>query len=159
MIVGDCLMYIDESVKLGLIVDEIVGFENDKFTLEYKNQGLKAEFHDDVSILDEETIKGMSAILKERYPKDLQTNMWYPLRFYGSDGRPVSLRYVIDTVIDSDPNRWMGRTSRYIYSESDRQQIMRKCAEGVAQRLKKYAKNHKIQYKIFATGEAGFRYE
>ena len=55
-------MYIDESVKLGLIVDEIVGFENDKFTLEYKNQGLKAEFHDDVSILDEETIKGMSAI-------------------------------------------------------------------------------------------------
>ena len=150
---------IDEGLKLGLIVDEIVGVENDTIILKYKSQNSKVTLHNDVSILNEETIKEMAEHLKIRYPKDLRTNSWYPFPICGSDDRRVSLRVVVDTLIDNYPDRWMGPTGRYVYSESDRQRIMQKCAERTARRLQKYAKNNIVQYKIFATGEVGFRYE
>ena len=45
-----------------MIADEIVGFECDKFTLEYKDQGLKAIIYDNVSMFNEGIIKGLFVI-------------------------------------------------------------------------------------------------
>ncbi len=151
------MMWIDRETKLDLIVDQIIGFENDRFELKYEGLG-KAEIYDGQSILREWDFEMMAERLKRDYPEHMQRNLWLPLHI-GANGRPVSLRRTIDTLIDEDPTRWMGRDGPYTYSESDRQKIMQRCAEGVARRLKKYAKNHKIQYKIFDNGEAGFRYE
>lgn len=150
-------IYFEEELKLDKIVDEIVGFENHTFTLKYEN-GPKAKCLDTGSIFNEEYIKDFAERLKERYPGHLQAGLFFPLPI-DYDGRYVSLRFAVDTIIDSDPNRWRGRTGPYVYSENDRQRIVQRCAEGVAQRLKKYAKNYKVQYKIFDNGTVGFRYE
>ncbi len=146
-------MWVDEETKLGLIVDQIVGFKDNQF--EYEG----ITFDEDQSILREWDFEMMAEHLKGDYPEHVQKNLWLPLHVSTEDGRAVSLRYVVDALIDEDLTRWMGRDAPYTYSESDRQRIVQRCAEAVVRRLKKYAKSHKVQYKIFNNGEVGFRYE
>lgn len=154
------MTWIDEETKLGLIVDEIVGYEDDRFTYSYKEQGIKATIDDGQSITKEWMIETLAEHLKEMYPEHVQKNLWCPIRFTTESERSASMRSTVDTVIDGDPIRWMGRYGPYIYSEDDRRRIVQRCAEAIVKRLKKYEKRHKIQYKIFNnTGEVGFRYE
>lgn len=154
------MTWADEETKLGLIVDEIVGFENDQFTYSYKERGLKVDFDDGQSIVREWMIEALAERLKELYPEYMRKNLWFPVRFSTGYEQSASLRRIVDMVIDENPSRWMGRDGPYSYSEHDRQRIMQRCAESIAKRLKKYEKKCRIQYKVFFnTGEAGFRYE
>ena len=67
------------------------------------------------------------------------------------------MRKTVDRVIDT--GTWMGKAEPYSYSESDRQEIVRRCAEKIKQRLEKYAGRYIVKYKIFSNGELGLRYE
>lgn len=147
------MLWVDEETKLGLIVDEIVGFENDQFTY------MKTTIDDDQTVTKEWMIEMLAEKLKEGYPSDMRNNTWFPIRFATESGQPANMRRVVDMTIDGNPTLWMGRDGPCFYSEDDRRRIVRRCAEGIAKRLKKYEKKRKIQFKVFDNGEVGCRYE
>lgn len=153
------MSWVDEETKLGLIVDEIVGFENDQFTYTYKERGLQATVDDDQTITREWMIEMLAEKLREGYPEAMQKSQWFPIRFGTESGQPANMRRVVDMTIDGNPFCWMGRDGPYFYSEDDRRRIVQRCAEAIAKRLKKYEKKRRIQYKVFDNGEVGFRYE
>ena len=148
-------MSIDTEVKLNMIVDAIVGDVGDTFTYDGVNsKELEFEYE---SIITEELMKEYAAFLKESYPSNLDRGLWSPFRLTSDYGTKLSMRKIIDQEIDT--GTWMGKDGPYFYSESERQVIMRRCAERIKQRLKKYAGRKIINYKIFSNGELGFRYE
>ena len=141
---------IDKEYQLNLIVDQIIGDMGDEFTYGQSKYSYNA-------IIDEETIKELAENLKELYPEDVSRNSWFPVRFSGNDFSKMTFRDIVDEVIDN--GNWMGRYDEYIYSESDRKEILQRCVEMLKKRLNPYAKRYRVQYKVFNNGEVGFRYE
>lgn len=153
------MLWIDEELKLDLVVDAIVGSENDQFKYSSKEGVEEVTIDDEQSLTREWMIEMLADRLKQGYPESVQKKQWFPIRFGTESGRPASMRRTVYIMIDENPSRWMGRDGPFFYSESDRQRIVQRCAKGIAERLKKYEKTHKIQYKILDNGEVGFRYE
>lgn len=143
-------MGMDKELQLNLIVDHVIGDMSDTFV--YEN--VKFNYN---AIITEESIKDLSECLKESYPKDVNGNLWFPIRFYIDEYTRGTLRYIVDEAIDN--GNWIGKEGAYFYSEPDRQEIVYRCAEMLRKRLKKYAGRRAVQYKIFKNGEVGFRYE
>lgn len=141
---------IDKEYQLNVIVDRVIGDGGDTFTYD------KVDFNYN-AIINEDTIKELSKHLKDSYPKHMRNNFWFPLKFYVDEYTSGSLRYIVDEIVDdSNLLRIIGD---YDYSESDRQEIVYRCAEMIKKRLRKYAGGYTICYKVFDNGNVGFRYE
>ena len=141
---------LDKEYQLNAIVDRIIGEESDTF--EYGK--VKFDYN---AIIDEDAIEELSRQLKALYPELVNNNRWFPLKFYVDDDTGDSLRDIVDEIIDD--NNLMQIIGNYFYSESDRQEILHRCAEVIKKRLRKYAGRYRIQYKVFENGNVGFRYE
>lgn len=141
---------LDKEYQLNVIVDRIIGEESDTF--EYGK--VKFDYN---AIIDEDAIEELSRQLKALYPELVNNNRWLPLKFYVDDNTGDSLRDIVDEIIND--NNLMQIIGNYFYSESDRQEILHRCAEVIKKRLRKYAGRYRIQYKVFENGNVGFRYE
>lgn len=123
----------DQNYYLSLVVDMIVG-----------------DSHTD-PMIDEEMLQDFALTLRRDYPNAVQRGIW----------ASMNLRQGIDMVLDeSDPTVKRLVFGDRLFSESERQEILKRCAEIVRKKLQRYIGFQlRVCYKIMQNGRVGYRLE
>lgn len=123
----------DQDYYLRLVVDLIVGDS------------------DTDPMIDEEMLQDFALTLSRDYPNAVQRGIW----------ASMNLRKGIDMVLDkSDPIVKHAVFGDRHFSESERQEILERCAEIVRTKLQRYIHSPlRVCYKVMQNGRVGYRLE
>ena len=130
----------DQNYYINLVVDLIVG---DSYA------DLPRELRD--PMIDEEMLQDFALTLRRNYPNAVQRGIW----------AAMNLRQGIDMFLDeSDPTVKYLVFGDRLFSESERQVILERCAEIVRKKLQRYIGSQlRVCYKVMPNGRVGYRLE
>ena len=130
----------DENYYINLVVDMIMG---DPF------QDLPRELFE--PMVDEDVLQDYALTLRRNYPNDVQQGRWISM----------DLRRGIDMILDED-NPMVNDVvfGEHFFSESERQEILNRCAAAVCKKLQRcIGADLKVCYKVMPNGRVGYRLE
>lgn len=131
----------DQNYYLNLVVDLIVGDPYPDLPRELQNP-----------MIDEEMLQDFALTIRRDYPNAVQRGIW----------TAMNLRKGIDMILDeSDPIVKHSVFHDRFFSEPERQEILRRCAEIVRKKLQRYniVSPLKVCCKVMQNGRVGYRLE
>lgn len=128
----------DANYYIDLAVDLFAGFPHHDLPVGYNE-----------SMINDEMIRDFAITLTERYPSDVQQNMWTSM-----DLRK-NLDYFLDECEPIVKHLVFGDRS---FSESERTVIVEHSAKVICKRLQRHCRLT-VHYKTFPNGRAGYRLE
>lgn len=130
----------DQNYYLNLAADLIVGDSYPDLPRELQEP-----------MINEEMLQDFALVLRRDYPNAVQRSTW----------TAMNLRQAIDTLLDeSDPIVRHAVFDDRFFNESERQEILNRCAETARKKLQRYIGAYpKVCYKVMQNGRVGYRLE